>query len=1706
MINLKKNKNPLFVAISAILFFVLSVGCFAFLSDRAGGSTGEIKMSIFTKDGFTLSGTINDKQQATVRSTSEDITINFTEKNDKDEDIYSTPTLKVKWEGELDINKMSFTDPTGAPLSSSVDSNGYLTLTFEPVLVKAGESNTRTVKVVLDSSLNSAEDIANYTISTVLSEYEDGLGFTDKLSIDLKLIKKAAEVEISYDANGGNYLNAGTQNEVTYLPDPENNTCSVSKGVYEEPTREGYTFEGWYTDPECKAGNEFKVVEYVNRDGATDLTVYAKWEKAPEPLLAKWNVLGVIGLTDFNGVGWDEYNQPIDEGQTDFHQYKRSVTELEFATTYKLPDGFDTSAGYGPWDVSDEQNGSVMAYVVENGMVENWNAEVVTAYKVYICNNQEVTKKVQKVIANPISSYAFNNFNVLRTVIGGANLDMSRATTTARMFWDTYLLETMDVSTWNMGNVINAWEMFCYGGPSVLDVSRWDVSKLENAEGMFRSTNMTSLDVSEWDVLSLKNAKDMFSGNSQWTELDVSGWQTGTIENLDGTFSGLVSVGSLDVSQWNTQNATNMSDTFASCWELTSLDVSGWTTDKVTDISGMFYDCENISTVGDLSRWNTSNVEDFTSMFAYCHELDSVDVSGFNTNKAKSLRNMFSYCQDLKSLDLSSFTFGAATDDPLRGFADNCDLLSEITFGNGWGSASFPTAGYLSYKYGMFYAKNLIPTKIYFAEGTSDATIQKLMNYYWSNAIRKGENTVNTNTDNRPFVYTVKFNANNSTATGTMADQQYVYGVTQTLSENAFELSGYDYIGWNTNAAGTGSSYEEKSNIHSDLKYGADGYANALFDVSDMAKDSFTLYAQWEKAPDPVMAMWNVLGTIGFSDFNGVEWDEHDQPIDENHTDFHQYKRHVTEIEILTSYRLPTGFDTTAGYGPWDVSDAQDQSVMAYVVQLGTYVDYDDIEKPYYKVYICNNQEVTKKEQKVIANPVSSYVFNNFNILQTFSGGENLDMSRATTVDRMFWDCYILKSMNVSNWDMGSVSSAWEMFRNSGEELALDVSEWDVSSLKNGNSMFCYTGITTLDVSKWNTKSLENATSMFCGVYGLKELDVSKWNTSNIITLEDTFNSLEVKVLDVKRKTINAGTKDEYIAWDTSKLTNTSGTFAYCESLESLDVSDWKMNLVTDASSMFVRCGNLKEIDVSKWETPLLENTYNMFANCSALESIDVSNFTTDHVTDFRYMFGRCSSLTTLDVSNFDTSSAGSGMLERFAWDCHSLVTITLGPDFGQATNISAPGASDGLFYVSKDGEYTTTNLLPTTINNANGHMLQYLWNTDHRDAKLYEDGKAITHFTVTYVGNGGSFPSGSNTNAMVYTCDTTGALKIKMGEYNDPSLDGGYTFLGWYTDRACSDGSEFNLSNTPSNVTVYAKWKIPTYTVTYNAMGGQFTDGASTNTVTYNPGGKYISKTANLDDDGSVIDVTGYGDSKMFTETFTTPGVREQQVTITFATESSNYDWVAIYDGSVIPSSTNYGSSITKNRLGGGRETTTTKEYTIPGGTVQFFFKSDSSISNFYGYYATVLASPSVVSGTYADPTLNGAAFAGWYTDPSCADGTEYDPYAQTTDTTVYARWTTSAAFRMSNPTDTAEPTAAPTATPEPILEFKPQEEEVIATPEPKPTPISESKESAPDPVPTASPCPTSSATPAPAPTAVPNQDTGSSETQVPDPSEIAE
>ncbi len=105
-----------------------------------------------------------------------------------------------------------------------------------------------------------------------------------------------------------------------------------------------------------------------------------------------------------------------------------------------------------------------------------------------------------------------------------------------------------------------------------------------------------------------------------------------------------------------------------------------------------------------------------------------------------------------------------------------------------------------------------------------------------------------------------------------------------------------------------------------------------------------------------------------------------------------------------------------------------------------------------------------------------------------------------------------------------------------------------------------------------------------------------------------------------------------------------------------------------------------------------------------------------------------------------------------------------------------------------------------------NTSMLKYPENVKVISVDEYD--KYLSKVTVSFDTDGGS-----NISSVEVGYET------KVNTPNDPKKDH-YSFLGWYTDEDCT--TEFNF-DTPitSDTTLYAKWKLNEFNVSFNANGG---------------------------------------------------------------------------------------------------------------------------------------------------------------------------------------------------------------------------------------------------------------------------------------------
>ena len=157
---------------------------------------------------------------------------------------------------------------------------------------------------------------------------------------------------------------------------------------------------------------------------------------------------------------------------------------------------------------------------------------------------------------------------------------------------------------------------------------------------------------------------------------------------------------------------------------------------------------------------------------------------------------------------------------------------------------------------------------------------------------------------------------------------------------------------------------------------------------------------------------------------------------------------------------------------------------------------------------------------------------------------------------------------------------------------------------------------------------------------------------------------------------------------------------------------------------------------------------------------------------------------------------------------------------YGKNTNLTKPTKTGYTF----GGWYLNPECTGSKISSlAKGSYTQ--------DITLYAKWTA-NKYTITYRDKGNGSFSGTNPtgSATKHTYDTDTVLPVPTKK--------GYTFVGWYLDRACATTPVTVLGGTEytASIKLYAKWEVNVYTITYRDKGGEEFSGvlASGNPTTH--------------------------------------------------------------------------------------------------------------------------------------------------------------------------------------------------------------------------------------------------------------------------------
>ena len=960
---------------------------------------------------------------------------------------------------------------------------------------------------------------------------------------------------------------------------------------------------------------------------------------------------------------------------------KSVVTGIELLDAY-TPTGEETES----WDASEGSDGSVMAYI--------------SGTKLILAGNGS-----GKIIANPYSSSAFSSFTTVSSIQGLEILDTSAVTDMGSLFYGCSSLTSLDLSSFVISANTDMTSMFqnCSALTEIKGIEKLNTSAVTNMSRLFEGcSSLKSLDLSGWDTSATTDMSGMFSGTSinritlgaKFVFVGVNSrlGNDSTIwceEGSDNTYSSTelyavirestVSYYAAPVlayrDSWykgNTDKSTITEIEIVDSYTPTGEETESWDASEGSEGSVMAYVSGTKLTLAGNGNKKIYAHMYFSDAFSGFNALIEIKgIEKLNTSSATEIYSLFEGCKSLTSIDLSSWDTSAVTN--MGDLFNGCSSLTTIDL-SGWDTSATTN---MSRLFGSCSALTEI----------------------------KGIEQLNTSA---------------------VTDMS-------SLFSGCRSLTSLDLSSWDTSAT---TDMEWMFPVDYYYYYYDDASGTHSKQVWHSTLDRITLGAKFhfvkDYAPmgsdDGNRALWRQEGTESvYTTMELYDLDRSEKVTYINgslvlKSGGNWYKgtadrSAITEIELVGTY-TPTGEETES----WDISRADDGSVMAYISGTKLILAGDGVGKVY-------------------MSPTAGAFFSGFKMATSISGLSLLDVSYATTmgfrsgISGMFEGCSSLTSLDLSGWDTSAVTTMDRLFFGCSALTEIKGIEQLNTSAVSGFSGAFYkcSSLKSLDLSGWDTRKADRMDNLFSGCSALTEIKgIEQFNTSAVTDMGSLFGwcssltSLDLSGWDVAQVTsmgdnfLHAGvpgltrgmfagcsslTSLNLAGWDTSSLLNMSSMFYYCSTLTEIKgIERLNTSAVTNMSRLFEACSSLTSLDLSGWDTSATTNMSKLFSSCSALTEIKgIEQLNTLAVTDMSDLFRNCSLLTSLDVSGWDTSKV-TNMSYMFAY-CTSLETIHVGNGWSTVAVTSSNNMFSGCTNLQGAIAYDSTKIDATYANYETGYL-----------------------------------------------------------------------------------------------------------------------------------------------------------------------------------------------------------------------------------------------------------------------------------------------------------------------------------------------------------------------------------------------------------------
>ena len=1098
--------------------------------------------------------TVNAINEGTINGIINDIRIKFQDENDQDIEL---PNY-IKYE-------LKHTNGTAVEIGQ---------------VLEAGKSDGYRFRLEFDRNL---EELPETVIPTIKPTIEIDYGQTREEDTRPNIV--------TLDTNGGS------------LPGQLPTTIEVPKnqeiGTLPIPEKQDDMFDNWYTDT---TSGIIVGPKYVPQ---SDITIHARYTNSYAVFDTGSNVN--VKLKTLAGDTIDE-QYPVSTQDTNVTSIVRSDTAPAEGTTTEIVSvaGEDIIAWY--------ENGTIKLYSAADNLFLNADASSMFSYF------KSVTSIYTGFRTDRTTNMAglFNNCSSLSS-LDVSGFDTSRVTNMNGMFGGTAAIN-LDLSNFDTRNVTTMSAMFSGTRITSLDLSSFDTSNVTVMSAMFASTSLTTLNVSSFNTSNVTNMASMFAGSGGIISLNLSSFDVSKVTNFGGMFGGC-GAKTLNISGWNFDSITSLEGFFGGMFNVESIDFTDVNTSKITNMYSMFGGLSKLKNL-DLSSFDTTRVTNMSSMFGGCSALTSITVSDDFSVDAVTIDGGMFYGDtslvggagtpyDQSHIDKGYAHYDEGEDNPGY-FNAKYDSYFTITFNANGGTVSpaskrvgegakikdMPTPERTGHVFLGWYTQAIGGTKI---TANYTPTENKTLYAHWEELetmfdtgrvvnvkMKYLSGTLNDKT-NLDAASDLDNNVTSIERTTTAPDlNQINYEIVSVNGVKYPIYAWYDNgkIYWYTEA---NVAFTNPDASYMFCRYGSLTNLDTDFDTS------LTTNMVHMLADNTIIEHYD-LSHFNTSNVTTVQWIFHGcQSLKE--LDLSTWD--TTSMVNMNSMFCNTYAIETLDMSNWDFSK----------ISLPNGYFLSDISAGGFNSKSSYQIKEFKLDNAILpSNMYAGFAYLSADKLSL----KNVDTSKVTDMFGMF-EWVKVKNLDLTSFDTSKVTTMYYMFANS-DIYSVDVSSFDTRRVTSVRQMFMdCDNLVSLDVSNFEIGHIStyNIGYFIYDCESLVTLNLSNLDFSNY-TESSLINNLTGRPDSLR-----------YLIMDNVKLPASMASGIYgMDNVEYISMNNIDTSRVTNMNSMFSYNKKLKQLDLTSFDTSNVTDMDNMFSVMNELTTIYTSdNFVVNNVTTSNHMF-----------------------------------------------------------------------------------------------------------------------------------------------------------------------------------------------------------------------------------------------------------------------------------------------------------------------------------------------------------------------------------------------------------------------------------------------------------------------------------------------------